>query len=57
MAPEIDVRLVEIDECNPAQLAHELASAEVLNLYVPMPSIGYAGDHISIAEDYVMRSM
>ncbi len=52
MAPEIDVRLVEIDECNPAELTQELASAEVLNLYVPMPSIGYAGDHISIAEDY-----
>jgi hypothetical protein len=48
----VELRITDLATCSPADLATTLAGANELRLYVPLPSIGFAGEHLSIAEDF-----
>lgn len=48
----MDFHLRECEDCDPTEFAKELAGSQLLNLSVSLPSIGVAGEHLSIAEDY-----
>jgi len=48
----MDIHLTGLDKFGPKKLAEQIAQHELVSVYIPMPSIGYAGEHLSIAEDY-----
>jgi hypothetical protein len=49
----VDITLVGVrDEFTEDQLAAALAESNEVHIHVPMPSLGSAGEHLSIAEDF-----